>query len=67
MHRELLGLRPEEVVARLKPPMSVRTLHRWEARGIPTDHQRNTHRDAWVAQLAELYGVDPATLTNGKG
>ena len=61
--RELLGLRLEEVGARLKPPMSWRTLHRWEKTGIPV--RRDENRDAWIEQLAELYEVDPAALRNG--
>ena len=38
-----------------------------ERKIVRLTNQRNTHRDAWVEQLAEIYGVDPATLTNGKG
>jgi hypothetical protein len=62
-HRDRLGLRLEEVSARLNPPMSWRTLHRWEKNGIPS--RRDENRDAWLEQLAALYKVDPASL-NGK-
>ena len=63
-HRDRLGLRPEEVVARLKPPMSVRTLDRWETKGIPV--RRDEHRDSWLEQLGALYNVEPEQLMNGK-
>ena len=62
--RERSGLRSEEVAGRLKPPMSVRTLARWEEKGIPV--RRDEHRDTWLEQLALLYQVDPSQLANGR-
>lgn len=62
-YRELLGLRPEEVVARLKPAMSVRTLERWETRGVPPRDPRSPYRDAWLRQLARLYKVSVEALS----
>ena len=61
--RNDLGLRPEVVVARLDPPMSVKTLERWERKGAPT--RRDANRDAWLEQLAKTYGVEVDALTNG--
>lgn len=49
---------------RLQPHMSVRTLHRWETRGVPV--RRDENRDAWLKQLAAVYGVTPKTLQNGR-
>ena len=44
--------------------MSVRTLERWETKGVPV--RRDEHRDSWLEQLAVMYGVEPAQLTNGR-
>lgn len=48
----------------MNPPMSWRTLYRWEKNGIPALRD-SPNRDSWVEQLAELYGVDPKKLGNG--
>lgn len=64
--REHQGLRPEEVAGRLDPPMSVRTLERWEKQGVPV--RRDENRDSWLEQLAVMYDVDAARLKpNGRG
>jgi transcriptional regulator with XRE-family HTH domain len=62
--REARGLRQEEVASQLVPPMSWRTLHRWEKNGPP--YRRDEHRDSWLAQLAERYGVSVEELKNGR-
>jgi len=44
--------------------MSMRTLERWETRGIPM--RRDEHRDSWLSQLAQMYGVEASELVNGR-
>ena len=57
--RENSGLTREQVCGQLKPPISYRTLERWEKAGVPE------RRSFWIEQLAELYGVTVESL-NGK-
>jgi hypothetical protein len=52
--REELGLAREKVTAQLNPPLSAKTLERWEKNGeIP---RRNGSRRVYLPQLARLYG-----------
>lgn len=62
--RKAKGLRQDVVAATLEPPMSWRTLHRWETEGIP--QRKDENRDSWLAQLAERYGVSVEDLRNGR-
>jgi len=63
--RDQKGLSLTQVAGRLDPPMSSRTLERWETKGVPSRRQHQQHQ-SWLEQLAELYGVDPEQLTNGR-
>ena len=52
--REQIGLGREKVAAQLDPPISSKTLERWEA-GASVKRWR-------LNQLADVYGCDPADL-----
>lgn len=59
------GLSLEQTARSLTPPMSWRTLLRWEKEGVPV--RRDENRDNWIEQLADLYEVDAKELTpNGR-
>lgn len=62
--RKARGLTLVDVAVRLEPPMHWRTLQRWETQGVPV--QRGEHRDSWLEQLSELYGVK-LKAPNGRG
>jgi ribosome-binding protein aMBF1 (putative translation factor) len=54
--RERLGLSRERVAAQLEPPISAKTLERWEKRITPAPLWR-------LQQLARLYGVSERRVT----
>jgi hypothetical protein len=57
--RERTGLSRERVVRQMRPPISSKTLERWEKTGIPD-------RSKWMLpQLADIYGV-PVDSLNGR-
>ncbi len=53
--RENAGLGREEVTRLLDPPISAKTLERWEERGRPS-------KPYWLVRLADIYGVTPKDL-----
>jgi len=55
LSREAVTRRPE-----LDPPVSAKTLERWERPGARVKRFR-------LKQLAQIYGVDPAELQNDVG
>jgi transcriptional regulator with XRE-family HTH domain len=60
--REEIGLSREAVTRRpeLDPPISMKTLERWEAPGVTIKRWR-------LKQLARIYGVPTAELQEPKG
>lgn len=53
--RDALGLGREKVAAQLDPPISSKTLERWEDGSSPVKRWR-------LNQLASVYGCDPKDL-----
>jgi ribosome-binding protein aMBF1 (putative translation factor) len=60
--RKASGMSRERVAASLKPPVSTKTIERWEGTNAIARNRRQR-----LNQLAKLYGVDVADLTNGEG
>ena len=59
--RERKGFSREHVTRHLEPPISSKTLERWE------DPGHSSQAPGWrLEQLAELYGVDLKRLQNGR-
>lgn len=56
--RDKRGLSRERVVVQLDPPMSAKTLERWEAGGRVPEWR--------LDQLAEIYGVRSSALLDKK-
>lgn len=56
--RKRKGFSREHVTRNVHPPMSAKTLERWE--------KGQSNAPGWrIEQLAEFYGVDENALTNG--